>query len=117
MLMPSVGKRSRPGKDYDDEDADEQIADVENDIADLEEELQPLHDLKGEALESSEWEDGTTLILDEYFEEYARDLAEDIYDIKDHWPFNCIDWGFAAHMLTQDYFSVDYGGYTYWIRS
>jgi len=44
-----------------------------------------------------EWKYGITLIHENYFEQYARDLAEDIrslgpgVDIHD-WPFNHIDW-------------------------
>ena len=55
-----------------------------------------------------------TLINDNYFEDYARDLADDIYGIKDYWPFSCIDWEQAADELKSDYYSVEYDGETYW---
>lgn len=60
-----------------------------------------------------------TLIRDSYFEEYARDLAEDIHGhaLRDvHWPFTCIDWEAAAGDLQEDYATVEYNGVTYWYR-
>lgn len=63
---------------------------------------------------------GETLIRDDEFENYARELASDLgyTDQKaDHWPFTCIDWEQAATELQQDYSSVEFGGYTYWMRS
>lgn len=59
-----------------------------------------------------------TLIRDSYFEDYARDLAEDIgaIDRKSQWPYTCIDWEAAAHELQQDYSSVEWDGVTYWYR-
>ena len=61
---------------------------------------------------------GETLIRDTYFEDYARELAEDIGAINRDasWPNNCIDWEEAASQLQQDYFSVEYGDVIYWIR-
>ena len=57
------------------------------------------------------------LINDDNFEDYARELAYDIYGIHDNWPFDCIDWEQAADELKSDYFSVDYDGETYWYKS
>lgn len=57
------------------------------------------------------------MILDSYFEEYARQLADDIGAIQgDGWPNYCIDWEWAARELKHDYLSVYYGGYMYWVR-
>ena len=57
------------------------------------EELQQLLDFK-EEVNSSEWDDGLTLISESYFEDYAQELAEDIGAISrdTQWPLNCIDW-------------------------
>lgn len=33
------------------------------------------------------------------------------------WPNTCIDWDEAARELQYDYFTVEFDGITYWIRS
>lgn len=83
------------------------------------EERKALEDLAEEAEGSPDWPHGETLIRDSHFEEYARELAEDTGMIKgdESWPLNCIDWEEAADQLKQDYFSVDFDGVDYWIRS
>lgn len=62
--------------------------------------------------------DGVGLIRDSYFEDYAREMAEDIGAIgRDApWPACHIDWEAAAEALQQDYSTVDYDGVTYWVR-
>lgn len=59
-----------------------------------------------------------TLIRDDYFEQYARDLADDIGAINRDatWPNTHIDWEAAARDLQQDYSSVEWDGVTYWYR-
>lgn len=98
---------------------DDAITLKEWDESDSAEELKALLALQGEADGSADWRHGETLIRDSYFEDYARELAEDCGMIKDDasWPYTCIDWERAAHELQQDYTSVDYDGVTYWIRS
>lgn len=68
---------------------------------------------------SSEWEYGLTLILESYFTEYARDLAEDLGAMPDPdtWPGYCIDWEWAARELQHDYSSADIYGHTYYFQS
>lgn len=63
--------------------------------------------------------DGETFIADSYFEDYARELAEDIGALKncDHWPATCIDWERAARELQYDYSSAELAGAAYWYRS
>lgn len=67
---------------------------------------------------TDDWKYGATLIRDSYFEEYARELADDIgaVDRRATWPNNFIDWPAAADALKQDYTAVDYDGVTYWVR-
>ncbi len=68
---------------------------------------------------SSDWTYGATLIHEDYFEDYARQLADDLGlydDRKAQWPHTCIDWAQAAEELKQDYTSVDFDGETYWVR-
>ena len=62
---------------------------------------------------------GETLIRDSYFEEYAKELADDIGAIPDDlgWPLTCIDWGQAARELQYDYTALEWDGVTYWGRS
>jgi hypothetical protein len=83
------------------------------------EELKRLRSLADDASDSPDWEHGESLISEHHFEDYARQLAEDIGALEDcdHWPATCIDWERAAEQLQQDYTSVTYGDTTYWIRS
>lgn len=85
---------------------------------DDEEELTKLKALAEDADCCGDWKDGATLISDDYFEDYARELAEDIGAIErvGRWPTNHIDWEEAADELKQDYMSVEFGSTTYWIR-
>jgi len=68
---------------------------------------------------TSEWLDGEALIRDSYFEDYARELAQDIGAIGkgEVWPLTCIDWEHAARELQHDYTTVDFDGVEYWVRS
>ena len=68
---------------------------------------------------ASDWSYGATLILDSYFEDYARELAEDIGAVpKDlSWPACHIDWEAAADALKMDYTEIEIDGLTYWARS
>jgi len=62
--------------------------------------------------------DGVQLIADSYFEQYAREMAEDcgMIDNNATWPQTCIDWEQAARELCMDYTSVEIDGRTYWYR-
>lgn len=93
---------------------------VEWDEGDNGSELKALKALAEEASSTPDWAYGATLINDAYFEDYARELAEDIYGAElraAKWPFDHIDWSVAAETLQADYFSVEYDGVTFWIRS
>jgi hypothetical protein len=81
-------------------------------------ELHDLLEFETECSNFSEWEDGLTFIRDGYFDEYAQDLAGEIYGIDINvWPFSCIDWDDAADKLKDDYTTVDFGSEQYWVRS
>lgn len=82
-------------------------------------ELKSLLALAEEASGSPDWSHGEALIRDSYFEDYARELADDIGAINSDagWPTCHIDWEAAADALKQDYTSVDFDGVEYWIRS
>ena len=59
-----------------------------------------------------------TLIRESYFEDYARELADETGALKDgaQWPYTCIDWDQAATELQQDYTGIDFDGVTYYCR-
>jgi hypothetical protein len=82
------------------------------------EELAALLALQDEASGASDWTYGETLIRDDYFKDYAQELAEDIGAINPEasWPLNHIDWGAAADALKMDYTPVEWSGVTYWVR-
>lgn len=82
-------------------------------------ELASFENLAEQAEASPDWNYGETLIRDSYFEDYARELAEDcgmLANAQD-WPLRCIDWEQATDELKQDYLCVDFDGVDYWIRA
>lgn len=68
---------------------------------------------------TSEWRYGAIIIADDYFENYAQQLADDIgaIDTNAKWPLNHIDWSAAADDLKQDYSEFVFDGKSYWVRS
>jgi len=87
----------------------------EKDTGDAEE-LSNLTDLREEL--GCVFDDGTELISEDGFVEYAEQLAEDIGAISknSNWPCNHIDWKRAAEDLKCDYSTVDFDGETYYYR-
>lgn len=82
-------------------------------------ELSLLEKLEGDCAGVPDWEYGATLIRDYDFEDYARELADDIgaIDSEAGWPLSYIDWPAAARALQIDYIDVDFDGVTYWVRA
>ena len=82
------------------------------------EELTMLRAFRDDEVDSGEWRHGITFVRDDYFEDYARDLAAELGDIKSEvsWPYTCIDWEQAADELRTDYTEVEYDGETYLYR-
>jgi hypothetical protein len=92
----------------------------ENDGDELEKLTQLLDELRGYGGDhqfEGDWYPGS-LIAESDFEDYARELAEDIGAIPDdaQWPCTCIDWEKAARELQTDYSSVTYDGTDYLYR-
>lgn len=60
-----------------------------------------------------------TMIAEHEFEDYARDLAQDIGAISgdEGWPMSYIDWERAAEALQADYSTMTYDGTDYYVRS
>ena len=82
-------------------------------------ELKNLLELAEQCEGYGDWEYGETLIRDDYFKEYAQDLAEDIYgmDKSQPWPYCHIDWEAAANALRIDYMCVEFDGVDYQMRA
>lgn len=97
---------------------------AEIDPSDDAKELKCLKELADNMENECEWESGTGLIRESYFEDYARQTAEDcgLLENCDKWPATCIDWEKAADELKQDYSTVtfkdeDGEGIDYYYRS
>ena len=116
--------------DCDGDDLDEK-SDLEEKVLVAEHAIDEWNDDNGDELKSlktiegefsgygGDWKYGETLIEDGHFEDYARELAEEVCDMRkaSSWPFSCIDWEEAADELKHDYMSVDVDEYTYWMRA
>ncbi len=104
---------------FDSREVIDRIAYLEDSDMD-EEEQQEFDDLRAFEEEASgyvaDWNFGEGFISDDYFEEYAKELADDIGAVKDDtgWPGRHIDWEAAADELKQDYISFELRGTTYW---
>ena len=94
----------------------ETLQNAKDEFGDVEEELEELEELESEI---SDWRHGETLIAVDDFEDYARELAEDIgaIDRNAKWPNMCIDWEQAANELAMDYTTVSYQGDDYYVRA
>ena len=77
-----------------------------------------IKDVRKELVEGSGDDEWFSAIADHYFEDYARDLADDIGAINREmsWPLTHINWSDAADALKQDYTSIDIAGTEYWYR-
>jgi hypothetical protein len=100
------------------EDAESNLESADADFGDDEKtELDELETLENEI---SEFMHGETMILENDFEDYAREMAEDTHGkaVREAtWPFTCIDWEQAARELAMDYSTVEYQGESYYVRS
>ena len=64
---------------------------------------------------SEDWEWGTTLIRGSYFEDYAREMVEDAYDLKIPDVVE-VNWEATARNVRMDYTPIEFDGVTYWVR-
>jgi hypothetical protein len=80
------------------------------------ERLTALEELAGNV--GDEFRYGATMIPERDFEDYARELAEDIGAISgdEKWPATCIDWKRATWELSMDYSMVTWEGIDYYVR-
>lgn len=98
--------------------------DLEEELKELEEQedkdeidqrrLKSLKELKSEC-ENYGWEYGICFIPTHMFQDYAREVAEDVGYISDENNplLNCVDWEQWADMLEMDYSEVDFEGDSY----
>jgi hypothetical protein len=88
------------------------LADVDEDDYDEYKELKAICEAEG-----GEFTSGTTCIKDEYFEEYAEELVQEIGDMPNGVPsYIVIDWVATAENIKQDYTNFTIGNDTYWYR-
>ena len=107
-------------------------------VKDLEDEIEALEDQGDENLTADEIETLTedlnqltafrddvrsysaysNLISEHYFEEFAKDMANDLDLISSDttWPFTCIDWDQATRELQQDYTAIEFQGVTFYTQ-
>lgn len=90
-------------------------------LEEVQEELVGLLDLKKQYVDDygvDSWGFGAQFIRHDYFEDYAREFAEDCGLITDDmkWPATHIDWEAAAEEMAQDYSEVDFSGVIYLTR-
>lgn len=104
------------------EELEQDAADEDEDVTLDDEERAELEELRAicEEGESSfaDWPYGETLVAEDHFEDYARELAEEIgaVDRDAAWPNAYIDWTAAANALQQDYTSITIRGTEYYGR-
>lgn len=82
------------------------------------EELATLIAFRDEASQySPDWRYGATLIHENYFTDYCRELVSDIGDLPRNIPdYIEIDWQATADNIRADYTAVDFNGDTYYVR-
>ena len=98
---------------------DREMHEERDELVKLESLLSDLVGSGGDEQWEGQW-DPMQLIADDYFEDYAQELAEETTpgcrNGAVEWPFSCIDWEKAARELKQDYSMVEFDGETYWYR-
>ena len=99
-------------------DAEEALEDAELDFGDAEKaELEELEEIESEV---GSFRDGETMIPEDEFTDYCREMLEDIGDLPKNLPAyieNNIDWDGVASDLKADYIEITYQDETYLVRS
>jgi antirestriction protein len=104
-------------------DAMHLMLDAEDDALDAEERdelreaIAAIDELEADV--GDEWPYGAHFIREDQFEDYARELAEDIGAVPAEysWPISCIDWEQAARELATDYSCVSFLDHDYYVRA
>jgi hypothetical protein len=79
--------------------------------------LEILREAEAALNDSQEYKCGITLIAESHFEDYCRELVNDIGDIPDNFPsYIKIDWEQTAENLLADYTEIEINGNTFYYR-
>ena len=108
--------------DPEDEDYDDELSGLEcerdnlqDELTGLEEEAEDIFELRDDC---NFYARGETLISEDVWDSYVRQLAEDIEGIDlSQWPYNRIDWDAAANDLLVDYTTITFRGQDFYVRS
>lgn len=85
---------------------------------DWEDEIKEIEEINNIEDECREFDFGETLIREDEWEDYVKDLLEDCgYIPKDFPSWIEIDWDATANNVKQDYSEVEYQGDTYYFRA
>ena len=100
------------------EDYDAAVDALESWDIDNKAELDALQALNDDAEGYAEdWRHGATLVKENYFPEYCKELLDDIGDLPRDLPdYIVIDWDATAENLKADYTEVDFDGEAYLVR-
>jgi len=87
-------------------------------------ELDTLISLRDQAQGYGDWYYGETLIHDDYFVEYTKELIKDCWELPKEfesgkWPWRHMQMNYedAAEEAKIDYMELDFDGATYWMRA
>lgn len=84
---------------------------------DYKEELDELERINDECSGYGDWEHGEAMISEDYFEDYAQELAEELGAVGKNSSWIVIDWESTANNLKQDYSEVEIDGKTWYYRA
>jgi len=102
------------GLDTEDQQRLEQLRE---DLEEAQEELNPLTAIRDE-VSSSEWDYGLTLIHEDVWVDYVKELCEDIGEIPSELPsYIVVDWDATADNISVDYSTVTIEGNDYYYRA
>lgn len=97
------------------EDAEQALADWD---AENGKELTELLALEKDARGCSDWDHGETLIREDYWREYIKELLEDCGDVPAALPgYIAVDWETTCANIAQDYSIISFGNTDYYIRA
>lgn len=108
------------------EDMIEAINDAKSDLDNFEmDDFNTLNELVSEGESSHDWSYGETLIHESYFEDYIKDMINECWEMPKEidsgkWPWRHMEmnWANAAEEAkNSDYFEINVGGETYYIRA
>lgn len=107
------------------EECYDEVEYIKDSIADLEkDELEPLEAFCSVGEGYSEWSSGVSLIHEDHFVEYTKQLIDDAYEMpveldQGGWPWDhiSIDYDAAAEALKQDYGTIEFEEETYYLQA